>query len=200
MPGQFVLDLLRQRESSTASTDRGIPSISAVPLALSTQARPSGHSWSRNAAWYRVPAVLACRYSCLPSNADQRPSDPRVMFANNTWVCSCGSPARDVRWRNAAATNPPPGSRFRPSFPAADLPGLPLRIAQRLPDRRVMRTADQNGQLLVAQGEQQRYRLRRGERQVQPRQPVRAARTHSNDFPVAGSRPSSTARSPSAPT
>ena len=55
----------------------------------------------------------------------------------------------------------------------ADLPRLPLQIPHRLGHRRVMRTADKRRQLLVAQREQQRHRLRRGERQVQPRQPVR---------------------------
>ncbi len=28
------------------------------------------------------------------------------MFATATWVCSCGSPARESRWVNAVATRP----------------------------------------------------------------------------------------------
>lgn len=56
-------------------------------------------------AWLACRRVLACQYSCRPSNADQRPSWPRVMFATNTWVCSYGSTARDVRCRNAAASS-----------------------------------------------------------------------------------------------
>ena len=60
----------------------------------------------RSTAWYRKLAVRASAYSRRPSSADHRPSIPRPRFATKTWVCSCGSPAREVRWRNAAATKP----------------------------------------------------------------------------------------------
>ena len=38
-------------------------------------------------------------------------------LATKTWVWSCGSPARDVRCRKAAATRPPAPMRCRPPAP-----------------------------------------------------------------------------------
>ena len=67
---------------------------------------------------------------------------------------------------------------------AADLPGLPLQIPQSLPYRRVVRPAHRGRRRLIPQREQQRHRLRCGERQVQPWQPVRA--THPQQRPPRG--------------
>ncbi len=62
-------------------------------------------------------AARASAYSRRPSSADHRPSTPRPRFATRTCVCSCGSPARDVRCRNAAATSPDASSTIAPACP-----------------------------------------------------------------------------------
>ena len=49
------------------------------------------------------PPLRACASMSRPSSADYWPSDPRMRLATRTCVCCCGSPARLVRCRNAAA-------------------------------------------------------------------------------------------------
>jgi hypothetical protein len=58
---------------------------------------------------------------------------------------------------------------------AADLAGLPLQISQRRRDGGVVRPTHLEHQLRPAEREQQRHPLRRGERQVVARQPIRPA-------------------------
>jgi hypothetical protein len=83
---------------------------------------------------------------------------------------------------------------------APHLPGLPLQVADRLRDSGVMGPPHHWRRLGVGEGEQQADALRRREGQVEAGQPVER-RTTSRDRPVAGSRPSSTARrSPAATT
>ena len=63
-------------------------------------------SSSRNTAWNTSPAARACRYRSAPYRALHRPSLPSAMLATSTCQCSSGSPAREVRCRNDAATTP----------------------------------------------------------------------------------------------
>src|ERR1019366_2720754 len=48
------------------------------------------------------------------------PSAHSSLFGTRAWVCSCGSPARDVRWSNSAAANPPVRTCSTPSVPRRD--------------------------------------------------------------------------------
>ncbi len=61
---------------------------------------------------YRSDAATATAYSARPSSESHRgvPSGwstvARTLFATARWVCRSGSPARDSRWSNAAASRP----------------------------------------------------------------------------------------------
>ena len=106
------------------------------------------------------------------------------MLATRTWVCRCGSPARLVRCRNPAATNPAPRSRRVPN--SAD---GPLAAARLLDPRRTKQASRSNhatrgvdgaivggddGRLhqRITQPVKHRHRLRCRERQVEPGDPV----------------------------
>ena len=102
---------------------------------------------------------------------------PRARLATSTCVCSCGSPARDVRCRNAAATKPCPSIEIAPARAAPATRRDALQVAERVRDRLVVRHADRAPQRLVADAEQHAHALRRRERQSNPgtRARVRAA-------------------------
>ena len=55
------------------------------------------------------------RYNAVPSSALQRPSIPRAVLATRTCQCRCGSPSREVRCGNWAATKPSPTIRRVPN-------------------------------------------------------------------------------------
>ena len=59
---------------------------------------------------YSSEAATTALCSGVPSRASQRgiPSAPmaRTLLLTATWVCRLGSPARESRWSNAAATRP----------------------------------------------------------------------------------------------
>ena len=71
-------------------------------------------SSARNTAWNTSPAARAWRYRSGWANADHLPSAPSTRLATSTCQCSNGSPARDVRCRNAAATTPDVVNRCGP--------------------------------------------------------------------------------------
>ena len=97
------------------NTLRGMPAMSATPPVTGNHSTPSRLDSSlRSAVWNTVPAAILDRYRAWPSSADQRPSGPLARFATSTWVCSCGSPARLVRWLKPAAMNPAAWTRRVP--------------------------------------------------------------------------------------
>ena len=53
-----------------------------------------------------LDAAAVAFNSTFPSINSQRPSRACTLFATATWVCRSGSPARESRWMNAAATRP----------------------------------------------------------------------------------------------
>ena len=61
--------------------------------------------------------MRAWKYSRRASGEDHRPSAPSTTLAASTWVCSWGSPFREVRWTKAAATNPEVSIRLSPPAP-----------------------------------------------------------------------------------
>ena len=67
---------------------------------------------------------------------------------------------------------PAAGQPVHPVLAPAHLPGLPLQVAQRRGHRPVVRLTHQQRRPGVRQREQQRHTLRRGERQVEPGEPV----------------------------
>lgn len=103
-------------------------------LFTSKRGGPLSRSNFRNREWR--PAVEASGLDFFPTvrdlrhahaswavngGADHRPSGPRAMFAVTTCVCRCGSPALEVRCRNAADTNPAPSSCVTPPLPRRTL-------------------------------------------------------------------------------
>ncbi len=108
-----------RRRENARNTGFGMPSISAMPFVTGVQPRPNRWvSSARSCASYRCPTVLAHPYSDRASSADQRPSSAhQTRFATRTCVWRCGSPARDVRCRNAAETNPSATCRSAPPRP-----------------------------------------------------------------------------------
>ena len=87
---------------------RGHPTISAWPLrstAVHSTPRRAVSS-ARSAAWYTMPAGFSWRCNARESNARHTPSAQRTRPETRTWVCNCGSPARDERCTNAAASRP----------------------------------------------------------------------------------------------
>ena len=97
------------------STLWGIPATSATPSWTGSHSTPRRCDSSlRSAVWNTVPAAIFDRYRACPSSALHRPSGPLARFATRTWVCSCGSPARLVRWLKPAAMNPAARSRRVP--------------------------------------------------------------------------------------
>src|SRR5687768_16780685 len=92
-------------------------------------------------------------------------------LATRTCACSCGSPAREVRCRNAAAMNPlaaitcaRPGPR-RGHARAASRDAL--QVAQRLLDSLLVRQDDDAADPFIAEPEQHAHALRRRERAVE---------------------------------
>ena len=112
-----------------------------------------------------------------------------------TWVCSCGSPARESQWSYAAAATPTTSTcataRRRASTPVAGGGDLALHEVQHLGDGRVVRVDDQRLGAGVGDAPQHRHRLRDAEREVEPGHrapapPARAPRPRSvRDFGVA---------------
>ena len=119
----------------------------------------------------------------------------------STWVCNCGSPALDVRCRNAAPTNPSAGQHPDPVLAPPHPDRLRLQVAKRLAHRRVMRGPDRTTDPVIAQRPQQRHRLRGRERQIETGQAARGGRLSldTNATP-SGPRPASNGTSSSAPT
>ena len=104
-----------RRFEKCVSTFCGMPAMSATWSWTGRHRTPSRRVISsRSAVWNTTPAASLERYRAWPSSALQRPSGPRVRLATRTWVWSCGSPARLVRWRKPAAMNPAPGRRRVP--------------------------------------------------------------------------------------
>ena len=70
----------------------------------------NSHDWAKRQAtkagiaYLGLEQVRSAGYTRVPSRVRHRPSGPRVVLATSTCQCSCGSPARLVWWRNAAAT------------------------------------------------------------------------------------------------
>ena len=81
-------------------------------------------------------------------------------------MCRSGSPARESRWSNAAATSPV--DRHLPDAALADAGegDLPLEEADRRPDRRLVGGLDLAGHLGCGERPQRRHRLHRAEGQV----------------------------------
>jgi hypothetical protein len=52
------------------------------------------------------------------------------LFSTNAWVCSCGSPARLLRWSNTAATSPAESICSTPSVPRRDRAACRSRYAR----------------------------------------------------------------------
>ena len=136
--------------------DRGLP----------PHAEPAGQLGSEAGVVQRRQGALVA-LEARASRASHRPSGACTLAAMTTWVCSCGSPARLVCWRNTAAVNP---ARRRPStWPSALGRGV-RRGARRSPRRpppprrgRPRPAARRGG----ADGEQHRHRLRRRTRHVE---------------------------------
>ena len=104
--------------------------------------------------------------STRPSIDSQRPSRVCTLFATATWVCRSGSPARESRWVNAAAT--------RPVTLTCRIPCCPVRVnrASRSMKLSASRTAAWCASSIcaatvrVGDRPQGRHRLHRGEGQV----------------------------------
>ena len=102
-------------------TRRGTPSTSAVPCSTGLPRAARARATARPAA---RPGRGSRRSSRAGTARGRRaPSSARpaacVALATTTCVCSSGSPAREERCRNAAATKPRPGSRIAPPCAAA---------------------------------------------------------------------------------
>ena len=208
----IAASISERRFENAAITSAGTPATSARPLPAGRHATPSR---AVSSCWRAVrntaPAVCLARYRPWASSADQRPSGPRVRLATRTWVCRWGSPARLVRCRNAAATNPAPRSRRVPNsarhpspwpgcwtLAGRSRPRVPARRRpRRRPGRRPPSTSD------TTSGSPRAYRTDTdfgdGERQVEPGHPAlpRAGGPPFGDCPVPGCSPASTARSSS---
>ncbi len=92
-----------------------MPAMSAIPFRTGPHSTPS-RLVSSSAAAPRTdcPTGDSHEYNGRPSNADHFPSAAWARLPMTTCVCRCGSPARDVRCRNAAATNPSASSTVWP--------------------------------------------------------------------------------------
>ena len=104
--------------------------------------------------------------SIRPSMDSQRPSRVCTLFATATWVCRSGSPARESRWVNAAATSPrrrPAGPRWCPVRVNRACSSM-NRSASR--DRGLVGPLDHRGRGRVGDRPQRRHALHRGEGQV----------------------------------
>ena len=98
-------DAARRRCRPSRARPRSIAPAAARSARLA--ARP-GRGSRRSSRAGRAAAVRA---------RVQRPSSPCATLPTTTCVCSSGSPARDVRCRNAAATNPRPRMTIAPPCP-----------------------------------------------------------------------------------
>src|SRR4051794_37995081 len=91
------------------------------------------------------------------------------MFATSTWVWSCGSPARLVRWRNAAARKPLPGTLSTPPVAATPDCRVALHVVEGALDGGLVCVADLAADLGVGQPEEHADALGRAEGQVEAR-------------------------------
>ena len=90
-----------------------MPSISRTgrsgssPRRLWNRTPSSRVRWCSRAVLYTSDAATFALYSARPSIDSHAPSSSAcTLFAMATWVCRSGSPARESRWVNAAASIP----------------------------------------------------------------------------------------------
>jgi hypothetical protein len=106
------------RFENARSCSRLKPTSSRDPLRSGPHATPRRSVRSRSSSFRNsVPVALAQTCNGLASNATCTPSSRQTTLGTRQCVCSCGSPARDVRWANVATANPPVGTcrRIPPS-------------------------------------------------------------------------------------
>ena len=138
-------------------TSRENPVTSAVPLSTSDQleSQPVGQLGAQRRLVEEPRGLRVAVPVPGVAGPSERSSGPWTRLATTTCVCKSGSPARDVRWRNAAPMNPRPSNSDHAVLAAAPAARLTLEIAQRLLDGRLM----PDGQRV---GDCSRRRCRRG--------------------------------------
>lgn len=94
------------RSAGTIASSREV--LRRGPGSVSSHARPVRRlTASARSRLYRSENATADRYSARESMVRHRPSvDPCTRLAMVTWVCNCGSPARESQWSKAVATGP----------------------------------------------------------------------------------------------
>ena len=112
-----------------------------------------------------MPVAFCVANSSRPSSASHVPSSARTLFATRTWVWSCGSAAREVRWTKPAATSPSVSTWRTPLWPRRVKAAWSSRNASDCGDRRFVRRKDLVGDRLVADRPQRRDALRWRERE-----------------------------------
>ena len=115
LPLGFEMGLDRDRPlREPRSCSRVKPTISRQPLRSGPHATPSRRARSRSSSLRNtVPVAFAQVCNGFASNATKAPSWRRTTFGIKQCVCSCGSPARDVRCANVATANPSVTTRRR---------------------------------------------------------------------------------------
>ena len=133
-PLELRLDLRPAAAERAQHRSRGTPAMSAIPLRTGVHSTPSSRVSSPAARLVQIAGRLARARKTggrrAPTSA--RPA-PCTRLATSTCVCSCGSPARDVRWRNAAAMRPSARRHCAPPWPRRATAARALEVAQRLP-------------------------------------------------------------------
>jgi len=74
--------------------------------------------WCSSAVLYVSDAATFAACRMRPSIDNHRPPRVCTLFATATWVCRSGSPARESRWVNAAATYPVTLTWLTPPVPS----------------------------------------------------------------------------------
>ena len=117
--GERAEDRLAALREVADDASRGMPARSAAPLhhrvPLDAQA---ARELGAELGLVEVAGVFWWRKRRRESTVRHTPSSTAwTLFATTTWVCRRGSPAREVRWTNAAATAPVVVTDSTPSWP-----------------------------------------------------------------------------------
>ncbi len=156
----------RRRSRGPAACAASVPGRSAKPDAERRRAGAAPGRCCRSPR--RRPSALN---RTRPSMASHFPSRVWTLFATATWVCRSGSPARESRWVNAAATSPRDVDLPDPVGAPAGEQGVLLDERQRVGDGRLVGPLDLRGGLRVGDRPQRRDATSPGRRSGRTRPP-----------------------------
>ena len=170
MPRERLENPASSSGSSRSMTKSG---LRPGPRSTSTHSTPSRRvSSSASSTSYSSDIATAAWWMVLPSIERHTPSSPWTRFATATWECRFGSPARESKWSNRAATQPAGAQRPGPGVPGAGEQHLAFEPVQHHADHGVVGLLDLGLHLWAAERPQHRGALRHRERQVIPGHPV----------------------------